>query len=204
MSSLKKQNRLIFMLAMLTLAFSSLSIYEFVQVNNLNNEIKSIKSSQTTVTSTSFATITGEITGYLPPPQTITITSTTTFCPVPSLQGDRGFIEIETYNRTRILYAYMKLNESSLTTSKLTFYNVTFNRWTNPTITNTFGSCYGGVGGYGGYVIVFQDGSFENMSTCTAPSPYPQVDIRLTKHTNPQAGFLIIPQSDTFYFLVSV
>jgi hypothetical protein len=189
MSSSKVRSMLFVAFIVLTLLFGSLYVFELV---------KSPTSAIETSTTTSTTTVTSETTVYTNP--TFTITSTSTTCPVPSLQGNRGFIEISTSNTSRTIYAYAKWNESFPST--FTFYNVTFNRWTITTITNTFGSCYGGVGGYGGYVIVFQDGPSENMSACTV-GPNPPVDIRLTKHTNPQAGFLIIPQSDAFYFLVS-
>ena len=91
---------------------------------------------------------------------------------------------------------------NSSTPNTFTIYNVKFSVWTNTTITNTGGSCYGGVGGYGGYILTFSDGSSENLSACTI-GPNPPMSIRLTNHVNPQAGLLVIPSTGTVFFLVS-
>jgi len=97
-------------------------------------------------------------------------------------------------------FQYVMWNQS--TPNTFTFYGVRFSVWTNTTVTNTAGSCFGPVGGYGGYVIGFTDGSSERLSTCTVGG-HPPISIVLTNHTLPQAGFLIIPTSAQILFLVS-
>jgi len=97
-------------------------------------------------------------------------------------------------------FTYTQWNSS--TPSSFTISGVRFSLWTNTSITNTGGSCYGPAGGYGGYVITFSDGSSQTMTTCTA-GLNPSTSIRLTSHVNPQAGLLIYPSTGAVYFLVS-
>lgn len=127
-------------------------------------------------------------------------TQTTITTQIPQALPDRGYIRI--YDGATVkVFEYMKWNSS--TPNTFTFDNVTFTLWTNTTVTNTAGSCYGAAGGYGGYLMTFQDGSSESFGACTT-GPNPPIDVTLTKHVNPQAGLLIIPTTGAVYFLVSV
>lgn len=50
MSSIKARNELLIIFVVLTLIFGSLSVYEFIQVNNLEKEVSDLKSSSSTTT----------------------------------------------------------------------------------------------------------------------------------------------------------
>ncbi len=113
--------------------------------------------------------------------------------------SDHGTIQI--LNGTSLeTFAYTQWNSS--TPSAFTIADVTFTLWSNSTVTYTGGSCYGHSSGYGGYVIKFSDGSTQTMTTCVVGFNAPMT-IRLTNHTNPQAGLLIVPSTRSVYFLVS-
>jgi len=127
---------------------------------------------------------------------TYTITQS---APAPQPLSSSGVIQVLNGSSFKAFY-YVQWNSS--TPNTFTIDNVRFTLWSNTTVTNTAGSCYGAAGGYGGYVITFPDGSNETMTTCTA-GPYPPAALRLTTHTNPQAGLLIFPRTEALYFLVS-
>jgi len=117
----------------------------------------------------------------------------------PQAFSDRGLIQI--LNGTGFeTFTYAQWNSS--TPSTFTIASVTFSLWTNTSVTFSGGSCYGAFGGYGGYVIRFADGSSQTMTTCTV-GPNPPIALRLTSHTKPQAGLLIVPSTGAVYFLVS-
>ncbi|MHB8566608.1 MAG: hypothetical protein ACYC7D_07840 [Nitrososphaerales archaeon] len=125
----------------------------------------------------------------------------------PQALSDRGTIQI--LNGTSLeTFAYIKWNSSTpntFTISNVTFTlwsNVTFTLWTNSTVTYTGGSCYGPSNGYSGYVIKFSDGSTQTLTTCAVGFNAPMT-IRLTNHTHPQVGLLIVPSTGAVYFLVS-
>ena len=135
---------------------------------------------------------------------TTTITITQSSSAAQSLiqpTSSSGSIQISNANGTEFeTFVYDEWNSSTPNTS--TINGVTFTLWTNTTITNSAGSCYGAPNGYGGYVIKFSDGTSQAMTTCTVGFN-PPTSLRLTTHTNPQAGLLIFPRTGAVYFLVS-
>jgi hypothetical protein len=98
-------------------------------------------------------------------------------------------------------FAYLEWSQS--TPASFILGNVKFTLWTNTTVTYSGGSCYGPSGGYAGYEIAFSDGSKEQVTTCTV-GPSPPQTLKLTSHTNPQAGILIVPSTGQVFFLVSL
>jgi hypothetical protein len=128
-----------------------------------------------------------------------TYTTTTTASLATQPLSNSGFIQILDGSTFKVFY-YVQWN--STTPNTFTIINVKFTLWTNTTVTNTGGTCYGAAGNYGGYIITFPDGTTERMTTCTA-GPNPPTALRLTTHVNPQAGLFIFPSTGAVYFLVS-
>jgi len=115
-------------------------------------------------------------------------------------------------------FYYETLNQS--TPDSFTFYGVNFTLYTQTTSVTTIGSttttftvtnsgatCFGpsAYNQFQGYTISFPDGASEAISVCLAGtvSSHEPLAIRLTSHTNPQAGIIIDPSTGTVYFLVS-
>ena len=88
---------------------------------------------------------------------------------------------------------------NSSTPATFAFAGVTFSLWTNSTVTFSGGSCYPD-GSYGGYVITFADGASQSITTCLV-GVNPDAVLRLTTHVNPQAGILVTPQGQIFFFV---
>ena len=167
MSSPKFRNMLLVAFAVLTIIFSSLSAYEYIQVQQLKSP--SVTTSTTTITLTSSTTSTTVTTETRFTTSTIIVT--TSFVPDLGSIGFRGMGQ-------RLYFQYKRVSlpvGTSVTFSNVTFYNVP------PAPTST--ACVG----YN-IRVTFADGASEMLGVGECPTSGPS--IVFTEHSNPKAGII--------------
>ncbi len=183
MSSSKFRSILLVAFAVLTIVFSSISAYEFVQVQQLKSS--TMTTSTTTVTSTPSTTYTSTYTStfnytstYVTTETRITTSTITVTSPVPKLP-DEG--EFEIVNKGTFAYKYVgDLQEGA----SVTFKNVTFDSVGYP---GTITGCVIRV-----IWVSLPGGTGEKLSVGWC---YPsEISIEFTNHSFMKAGVIFAPR----------